>query len=88
VDYLTYLVETIMEDFLEHFKRYKYACGRSQCVGGWAEGDAGEGGIGEGKVTNSSRLRLIEEAFFEADTPDNPWKAICLIPEAKRGQSA
>ncbi len=75
MDYLAYLVETIMEDFLEHFKRYKQACSKCQsCVD--AEG-------GSSKISNSSRLRLIEEAFFEADDPDNPWKAVCLYPEAR-----
>ena len=65
---------------MEHFKRYKFACSQVQL-------SEGEGGGGGGRSTNSSRLRLIEEAFFVAETRDNPWKAVCTIPEARMGNA-
>ena len=76
MDYLTYFVETIMEDFMEHFKRYKYACSKVQLNEGEASGN---------KMTHSSRQRMIEQAFFESDSSDNPWEAVCLLPEARMG---
>ena len=77
MDYLTYLVETIMEDFLEHFKRYKHACFKAHY---------GDGDSGSGKTSNSSKLKLIEEAFFDDEGTDNPWKAVCTCPEARTGE--
>ena len=76
MDFLSYFVETIMEDFMGHLKWYKGACSKVM--------NNGEGG--QEKLMTASRISMIEDAFFEEEDSDNPWKAVCCSPEARLGQ--
>lgn len=62
-----------MEDFMDHLKCYKAAALQVQ---------AGEG---EGQLMSYSKLKIIEEAFFEGEDSKNPWKAVCCNEQAKLG---
>ena len=75
VDYLSFFVETIMDDFMEHLKCYKTACFKV-C--------SNEGG-GQEKLMTKTKMKMIEEAFFEDEDHENPWKAVCCSQQARQG---
>ena len=74
VDYLSFFIETIMDDFMEHLKCYKAATLKMH---------ASEG---ETQLMSNSKLKLIEEAFFEAEDKDDPWRAVCCDQQDRLGQ--
>lgn len=71
MDYLSFFVETITEDFMEHLKCYKAASLKVQT------------GEAEGQLMSSAKRTLIEEAYFEGQDSKNPWKAVCCNQQAK-----
>lgn len=73
MDYLSYFVETITEDFMEHLKSYKNACAKVQLND-------------KESLINSFKLKKIEEAYFEEGSCKNPWKVVCSSPDAKLGR--
>ena len=74
VDYLTFFIETIMEDFMEHLKCYKAAhfkvCSNE----------------GEGQLITQAKGTLIEEAYFDEEDSNGPWRAVCCSQQSKQGQ--
>lgn len=72
VDYLSFFIETIMEDFMEHLKCYKTAHSKVLSTDG----------EGQEKLLSNAKIRKIEEAFFEEL---DGWKAVCCSQQARLG---
>lgn len=64
-----------MEDFMEHLKCYKAAVHSSE-----------EEGQGQEKLISTSKVRMIEEAFFDEEDSENPWRAVCCDQQARLSQ--
>lgn len=67
MDYLSYFVETIMDDFMEHLRLYKKARQTAD------------------PSSSDNDIKKIERAFFDAESKDDPWKAVCCSSEARLG---
>jgi hypothetical protein len=76
VDYLSFFIETIMEDFMEHLKCYKTA--QSKVFS--SEGE------GQERLVTTIKVRKIEDAYFDGEDEENPWKDICRSQQARNGQ--
>lgn len=76
VDFLSFFIETIMDDFMDHLKTYKAAALKVQS----------NEGEGQGQLMSYAKLKMIEEAFFEGEDAGNPWRAVCCNQQAKLGQ--
>lgn len=72
MDYLTFFVETIMEDFMDHLKRYKTAC--SKVYSNEVEG-----------LNSKGKIRMIDDAYFEDEDSENPWKEVCCSEQHRLG---
>lgn len=78
MDYLTFFIETIMEDFMEHLKCYKAAHSKVYS----SEGE----GQGQEKLITRAKATLIEEAYFDEEDSNGPWRAVCCSQQSKQGQ--
>ncbi len=73
VDYLSFFAETIMDDFMDHLRCYKTAYIKVQ------EQE------GQEKLMNTSKLRMIENFYFDEESKDDPWRVVCCTPEGRLG---
>ncbi|XP_064402684.1 sorting nexin-13-like [Halichondria panicea] len=70
VDYLAFFIETLMNDFMDHLRAYKVACGTASV----------------GVVTGQSAAiwnEAVETEFFKCESGEDPWRAVCCDREAR-----
>ena len=74
VDYLAFFIDTLMNDFMDHLRAYKVACGAASV----------------GVVTGQSaaiRNEAVETEFFKCESSEDPWKAVCCDRNSRIGNT-
>ena len=74
VDYLAFFIETLINDFMDHLRAYKVACGTASV----------------GVVTGQSAAiwnEAVETEFFKCESGEDPWRAVWCDREARIGIS-
>ncbi|XP_064402678.1 uncharacterized protein LOC135348405 isoform X3 [Halichondria panicea] len=70
VDYLAFFIETLINDFMDHLRAYKVACGTASV----------------GVVTGQSAAiwnEAVETEFFKCESGEDPWRAVWCDREAR-----